>query len=137
MERDTNSEDEITTITVPITLEIPAQRINDLLTSAFEGGSNYWAKVENNSEPRPAEYLSDVPMAGGWVRMYALDDGGKYVAPDGKKEWTLDRAAIEKGLLIMARDHGRHFGNFMAENDDAETGDVFLQCCLFGEVVFG
>jgi hypothetical protein len=23
------------------------------------------------------------------------------------------------------------------ENDDADTGDVFLQLCLFGEVVYG
>ncbi len=28
-------------------------------------------------------------------------------------------------------------GDMLAENDDATTGDVFLQCALFGELVFG
>ena len=51
--------------------------------------------------------------------------------------YTLDRAGIEKGLLIMKSVYPRHFGDAIAENDDATTGDVFLQCCLFGEVVFG
>ena len=27
--------------------------------------------------------------------------------------------------------------NLLQENDDAETSDVFLQCCLFGKVIFG
>jgi hypothetical protein len=31
----------------------------------------------------------------------------------------------------------RHFADVLNENDDAGTGDVFLQCCLFGEIIFG
>lgn len=31
----------------------------------------------------------------------------------------------------------RHWADVLAENDDATTGDVFLQCCLFGECIFG
>jgi hypothetical protein len=37
----------------------------------------------------------------------------------------------------MAREYGRHFSDMIAENDDATTADVFLQCCLFGELVYG
>jgi len=37
----------------------------------------------------------------------------------------------------MASEAPRHFADFIAENDDAETADVFLQCCLFGRIVFG
>jgi len=37
----------------------------------------------------------------------------------------------------MAEKYPRHFHNFLEENDDAETGDVFIQCCLFGEIVYG
>jgi len=25
----------------------------------------------------------------------------------------------------------------LSDNDDDGTGDVFLQCCLFGEIVYG
>jgi len=55
----------------------------------------------------------------------------------GVKEWTLDLAAIRKGLQIMADKYPHHFRDAMAENDDAITGDVFLQCCLFDEIVYG
>jgi hypothetical protein len=49
----------------------------------------------------------------------------------------LDRVAILEGLRIMAEKEPRHFADFMTENDDADTGDVFLQCCLYGEVIYG
>jgi hypothetical protein len=37
----------------------------------------------------------------------------------------------------MQEQYPRHFSNFISENYDAETGDVFLQCCLLGKVKFG
>lgn len=51
--------------------------------------------------------------------------------------WRLDFSAIQNGLDVMARDYRRHFDNFIDESDDGTTADVFLQCCLFGKVVFG
>jgi hypothetical protein len=49
----------------------------------------------------------------------------------------LNREAMEKGLSIMAKKYPLNFNKFMTENDDAETGDVFLQCALYGEIIFG
>jgi hypothetical protein len=37
----------------------------------------------------------------------------------------------------MAQAYTRHFADFINQNDDAITGDVFLQCCLLGEVLYG
>jgi hypothetical protein len=44
---------------------------------------------------------------------------------------------VTKGLEIMATKYARHFADLVSENDDADTHDVFLQCALFGEVVYG
>ena len=33
--------------------------------------------------------------------------------------------------------NGRHFKDFLYENEDAMTGDCFLQCCVFNEVIYG
>lgn len=41
------------------------------------------------------------------------------------------------GLSLMSRDYPNHFADFMAENEDAETADVFVQCCIFGNIVYG
>jgi hypothetical protein len=45
-------------------------------------------------------------------------------------------AAIKSGLKVMAEKYPHHWQDFVSENDDAITGDVFLQCCLFGEIVY-
>lgn len=115
-------------ITVPI--EIDAKRINDLLCAGYEGGIRYWcAEVRVDREPAdPVDYLHEYPMAGGVLSVRAGDD----------EEWhRVDRAAIEKALVALAEDQPYHFGEFMRENEDAETGDVFWQLVALGEVVYG
>ena len=114
---------------------IPDQHVDDLLCSAFEGGSTYWATLVSRREPTDTKpvYLHEWPMAGGAV-VLASTEGDEI---NGVKEWTLDREACERGMRVMADKYPRHWGAFMAGNDDAETGDVYLQCCLFGEIVFG
>lgn len=47
------------------------------------------------------------------------------------------KESIEKGLQVMADKYPRHFNDIITENDDAETADVFVQCAVLGEVVFG
>lgn len=50
----------------------------------------------------------------------------------------LNYMAIVNGLESMALGSPDHFGNMFDEGMiDCETGDVFLQYCLFGEVIYG
>jgi len=37
----------------------------------------------------------------------------------------------------MGEKYDWHLKNFIEENDDAETADVFLQCCVLGDIVYG
>ncbi len=37
----------------------------------------------------------------------------------------------------MRDKYPKHFGDALAHNDDAYTGDTFIQCALFGEAIFG
>lgn len=127
------------TITAPI--EINEKRIANLLCCAFEGGSNYWYQIERYlvppavtvrfaDETRVVRYL-DYPLnVGGGVEIGNTEDPSL-----GTK--TLDRSSIEHGLAIMGSKYPAHMADFLAENDDATTGDVYLQCCLYGEVLFG
>lgn len=48
----------------------------------------------------------------------------------------LNRECIERGVLAFATQLPHHFGDMLAKRGDAATGDYFLQCCLFGEVMF-
>jgi hypothetical protein len=137
---------------------VPEQRVRDLLTSAFEGGSNYWFLVwdyefapgltyedfrEGGKMQIPDNYhhpLELIPFVPGCALL--IVDGtdvssNNEALPEGTEVWRLDRQAIQDGLQVMATEYPRHWGNFVGQQDDAETGDVFLQCCLFGEIVFG
>ena len=53
------------------------------------------------------------------------------------EEMVLTREKMEKGLQIMSEKYPQHFSDFIRENEDAITGDVFLQCALLGDIVYG
>jgi hypothetical protein len=126
-----------------IEIGISKQRVGDLLCSAFEGGSNYWYLIEEFIAPPKVEQIA---IPGETFRHidYPLSEGGALMVSDRKaanedevKITRIDWPRLLEGLKIMAEKHPRHFGNWLSENDDAETGDVFLQCCVLGDTVYG
>lgn len=54
-----------------------------------------------------------------------------------RHENAITRDTLKSGALAMMKKHPRAWGDFLAGRDDAGTGDVFLQCCLFGEAIYG
>jgi len=118
---------------------VPLARVADLLCCAFEGGVGYWCAITGYT--KPAEPRSvwgdgtvykhvDYPLTGGAVLCQVTDE-------DEPEKLVLDGAAIERGLKLMAEKWPRHWADFIGENEDASTGDVFVQMCLLGEVVYG
>jgi hypothetical protein len=136
-------------VNIVLTLDIPLERVADLLCSAFEGGSNYWYRIEDYKppagDPKRWAFRFDEHRVEVFPHVdYPLNSGGSLLVSDaaemGEAQMTvkgLNLLSITEGLKVMARDYARHFADFMAEKDDACTGDVFLQCCLFGKVVYG
>jgi hypothetical protein len=119
---------------------IDPQRVQDMIIGAFEGGSNYWIERAVLIHPKPEELPEDgVVWWGNSKRnVFAEADFLVKVKPDDESDFFhLGPRQVRDGLEIMARDYGRHFADMIAENDDATTADVFLQCCLFGELVYG
>ena len=48
---------------------------------------------------------------------------------------TMDN--VRKGLELMRDEYPHHYADLMEEEDDAITGDVWLQLAVFGEVIYG
>ena len=44
---------------------------------------------------------------------------------------------VKKGLELMRDQYPRHYADLVEENDDAITGDVWLQLTVFGELIYG
>jgi hypothetical protein len=122
----------VTTIT-----NIPDSRIEDLLCDAFEGGSNYWYIIKKFNYPPGQDKKSlgiefahiQLPLRGGSLTVGDIEGD----MPDK----ILDRAAIVKGLNLMSENYPKHYADFLSENDDAITGDIFLQLALYDEIIFG
>lgn len=127
-------------ITVATTVAVPLERLVNCIIGAFEGGSTYWlreAEYEFVPDPQPA----DKPW---YAEESFWQDGGKMKVHYDNPEQGEDRASqiiglseLTAGLTTMAEKCARHFGDLMSENDDAETHDVFIQCVLFKEIVYG
>jgi len=129
-------------LTVP--MEFPLERLADLLCNALEGGSDYWYVIKKYNAPPALDYRYDAaqvfrhidyPMNAGGSLVFGTNEGA--IERGGPTRWTLDFEAMERGLVLMAEKYPHHFANWLTEADDAETGDVFLQLALFGELVFG
>ena len=139
-----------TQIEITRKITITDDQISALLCCAFEGGSGYWCRIdktvltddlkvsdfgEGGKMQKPGNYWH-------WSQLVPLVPGchlvlGPYANEyDDDDHWILDRESLVIGLKVMAEKYTRHFDNFINENEDAETCDVYLQCCLFGEVVY-
>ena len=134
------------TAPLAITAEVlvPLERITNSLIGAFEGGSTYWLRqIEYVEGSANGEYEN--PR---YADEHFWNDGGRanltYDNPEASDEEDGDQKTTEigltqltNGLSVMAAKCPRHFGDLVAESDDAITHDVFIQCVLFGDVVYG
>lgn len=144
------------------TIRVNSEAVRELLCLAFEGGSNYWYRdLEKGRDATDA--VAKVGLTGSafqspsidrsqrnnhteddWTWAYILPTCGGSVmltsSEDERDVYTLDDKAIKRGLEAMAAKFpARLQGHFFQVDydSDAEDGDVFLQCCLFGDVIYG
>ena len=110
-----------------------------LLINAWEGGSAYWARAKKLhanglKQGKDYTYQHELPFIDGCsIDLMDASGNGDHKGQD----WTLTKEKLQNGFKAMAEKYPHHFKNFIEENDDAETGDVFLQVSLFGEIVYG
>lgn len=132
------------------TVEIPWQRVGDLICSALEGdGSVDWLasfhsapddmsitlkrSIELMAEKGVWYYEGGVYWRDGGKAIVTYDDGNG----NEKAQKTFGREEIETGMKLMAQAHHSHWNDFITENDDAITSDVFMQCAILGDVIYG
>jgi hypothetical protein len=57
--------------------------------------------------------------------------------PSNLRSHRVSAENFAKAFALMAKNSPDHFADFMSENEDAVTADVFLQYVALGEVVYG
>lgn len=116
------------------------ERISDLLTTALEGGSNYWYNLPDideilsiTSKSGPLLFVDRVIIAiydfNLSLKVYDIEDPKLFLG-------ELNLETIERGEEVMLEKYQDYFMDILSENDDAETADVWFQCCVLGNVIF-
>ena len=101
-----------------------SKRIVDLLVCGFEGDVSTWG---------------DISLESG-SSFYSIEEEDwliKVVDMFTKESYGLRIENLKSGLQIMADKFNWHYEDFVNHNEDAITGSVFIQCCLFGDIIYG
>jgi len=107
--------------------------LNDLVSTALEGGINYWcgeAKVKEGSMSEKdydeIQFTSD-----------AVSKGGTLILFDAESDdtWELDRDKLLKGIEMYCEKHNVAPSDLM-DMYDANDADTIVQYALFNELIF-
>ncbi len=121
-----------------ITLEVPNKILADVLDGA---GSRYWcSNLDWPAFEQAGEgscWLALLEQSISWVRV--TEDGSEDSLPP--VQHLLTRRKILKAIQVIAErfpDHlGDVIGGYEHGNADMWTGDVLLQCAVFGDIKYG
>ena len=122
---------------ITVKVEITTQQVVDLISCAFEGGSNYWCHSAIRVDGAVGSIYEPEFWDNGGQLIMAYDDPDADDEGDCTGSKTIGLPELEAGLAIMAEKYPSHFGDLMNDNTDADTGDCFLQCVILGDVVYG
>ena len=140
-------------------LEISPRRIADLMVTALEHNDMVcaWVAAARLRSPTEEDLYErtknnnwyDVPelWAGEFeIDVYEISDESEYETfdpeedevPDGITKHTITHKDLAEALKIWpSSKYAHHFAEFIRENEDAITADVFLQLVVLKEVVYG
>jgi len=120
------------------TFRVRRRQVADLLRFACDGTGDHWCRIVEYVKPPAIHFRTDNAQILRHVD-YPLNEGGSLgissTEPDSEV-FRLNFESISSGLNAMATECPRHFADFLNDRADAITGDAFLQCCLFGELIY-
>ncbi len=129
---------------VMVDQEVTDEMIDDILTTALEGGVNYWSgrhvvrvpewppdSVTSRYDIGGTPYASEIVSHGYVIEIPEQGDEAEVIA------WhRLNRYKMVRGIKLAAN-HYRKSLEGLHEDHDADSADVAVQFALFGEIVYG
>lgn len=121
---------------VRATFRLPRATLFEVLAEVASSNGS-WYRITEAIQPRQHNVKDGgdrasfkCPLAAGGALLVSAADFESRV-------YRLDLFTISLGLEVMATRYSRQFANLLNEEDGPQTADVFLQCCLFGNVIYG
>ena len=136
-------------MTIILKHTIDYDAFENLIVTAWEGGINYWADISYESLHEMNLYaekngFSGEPFSVRFAKF--IWDGNSATIVDVEQDFyhdgqeeiigKIDLCSIKKGWEIFSKER-HHFYDFLTDNIDATTADIWFQCCSLGEAVYG
>lgn len=123
-----------------VTIEVTPQEVCDLLTTAFEGATSYWCweiEYRGTFREKAGQWYADPAILNAELKIAITYDDPEKPEGTGVIKKIITISDIQKGLQVMASEFPSHFSDFQTESGDGTTADVFWQCVVLGDVVYG
>ena len=121
------------TFKVTVEHELDPQRVQDVVDNGLAWGLE-WRQIIFSSGPDGEEleniFIGELEV-GDWYEKYKKGTLKMVYDPDNGLHELTD-AKLQNGLETLALDYPHLMTEILEENDDANTGDVLIQCALFG-----
>lgn len=109
--------------------ELEDDYFNDLIITAVEGGTGYWAVVQNYDWQTREDVDKTKPVTVEFMEEDEYPNGEWHKLSGDDPKW---RTAVRKA----AKDRGKSLHAFMIDHD-AEYADIAVQFWMFGKLVYG
>ena len=124
------TQDVMTNIIIEVT--VPKETVIDVITTGIEQGIGYWATdVDKGS-------LGEIPMIEKpYTPYYGNFEHPNWelkITEEGGEIHTLTKEKVAKGFSAL---HPTRLANLLSGDYDCIDADCFIQCALFGSVIYG
>jgi hypothetical protein len=121
--------------TAIIKKELTEKDIENIIVTAFEGGSNYWMELGNN--PEDNNKPKGEPWSTWFTKMLLEGNSVKMCDVEGTEDdsnWILTLDKVIKGYQLNCEQRPLDCD---VESGDAITCDCIIQYALFDKIIFG
>lgn len=117
-------------------ISLSDDKIIDLLSNMMVG-ADYWAKFDNSWKDNADYQLDNTDTHYGEKLWNWLLNGGSFKVTDIENgtEYIINLNVIKNALTLMAEVYPYNFADIVIGDSDSRTGDLFLQCCCFHELI--
>lgn len=128
---------------IKVQREISGSDLGDIMCTAIEGNDMTLAwcgaiHPEFSTEGLQSPWYCDPSIYKEGLKLKVMfDDPENGDAGDHADEKIIEWKDFVEGVQIMSDKHSSHFADWVGDNADALTGDVFWQCIVLKDVVYG
>ncbi len=117
-------------------IKISDEHIANVICSGIESGIHYWCdeiEVSNikcdDVDEIMLRYWQPL-LNNGWIKLHDREENSWHI---------IDMGALQKAIQIILDKYPHHIGALIGDfnNQDALTGDVLIQCAIFGDIIYG